>query len=269
MQIERSIAWVDIEGSGVDPNEDRIVELAVVLLRPDLTRKDWAMRFNPGIPIPSEATAVHGITDEDVKDCPPFSAWARKIWAGLQGKDLGGYNLRRYDLPILDAEFRRADPELKLDLTGVRVIDCFGIFARKEERSLSAAVRKFCGREHDGAHGALADTQATVDVFLGQLAAYPDLDQMPLEELAEFSRNSDKKEADLAGKLYYDGDGDLAFAFGKYRGKKVRDWQNYADWMINKGNFPMSTIEFLVEELRRIDEAAYGGKTTSTADVPF
>lgn len=252
MQLLRPILWTDLEGTSTDPNESRIVEMAVVVLRPDGTRKEWCQRFNPEIPIPPEATAVHGITDADVANCPRFADMARKIRSGMEGKDLGGYNLRRYDLPCLDAEFRRVDPSLKLDLTGVRVIDCFGIFAKKEERTLAAAVRKFCGRELEGAHGALADTNATVDVFLGQMQAYPDLDLMPLEELAEYSRNRTTKEADLAGKLYYDEEGDLRFAFGKSKDKKVRDDTSYAYWMLSKGDFPGSTIDCLEAELKRL-----------------
>jgi DNA polymerase III subunit epsilon len=247
MKLERALVVFDVETTGVDVCKDRIIELGVVTLRPDGTRSPrWNQRFNPGIPIPPEATEVHHITDADVASCPPFSDFAQRIFAGLSGKDLGVYNGWRLDLPILDEELRRCG--LKLDLTGVRVIDCFGIFSKKDPRKLEDAVRKYCGREHEGAHGAGADAEATLDVLVGQMEAHEDLSGMSIDQVAEYSFNRDVRPADVGGKLYRDKEGKLRFGFGKNKDLLVNDCLDYVDWMLRKGQFPGSTIEVLRQE---------------------
>lgn len=250
MNIERPIAFLDLEATGRDPARDRIIELGVVSILPDGQRRTFCQRFNPGVPIHPDATAIHGITDADVAGSPFFSVYAKKIHASLSGKDLGGYNLFRFDLPMLDQEFRRCG--LKLDLTGVRVIDCFGIYSKKHQRRLEDAVRQYCGREHDGAHNALADAIATADVFMCQMALYDDLRGMSLQEVADFSRPGDRVYIDLAGKLYRDKDGDACYAFGKYIDRKVREFPDYAMWMMDK-DFAGSTVDALVAELARLE----------------
>ncbi len=249
MKLTRPLASIDIESTGVDPVKDRIIELGVEVCHPDGGRMNWAQRFNPGMPIPAEATAVHGITNEEVADCLPFSARAPNIHAALRGKDIAGYNLRRLDLPLLDEEFRRCG--LKLDLTGVQIIDAFGIFQKKEPRKLEDAVKRYCKRDHAGAHGAAADAEATLDVILAQVVEYEDLGAMDLEALAEYSRHSEQKYADIAGKLYYDAQGDVCYAFGKHKDSRVIDQPGYAEWMISK-DFPGSTKDALMAVLRTI-----------------
>ena len=245
--LDKPIASIDIESTGVDPVKDYIVQFGVCVLHPDGTRTRWETLIKPPIPIPAEASALHGITDESVKDSKPFAEYARVIVAGLRDKHLLGYNLRGLDLPILDEELRRCG--LKLDLPGVTVIDCFSVFCNREPRDLSAAVRKFAGRDHEGAHGALADAEATVDVFLGQQSAY----DIGFEEMAALSiRDADKLPIDLAGKLYRDKDGDACYSFGKSRGMKVKDDTGFAYWMLGK-DFSESTKEALREELDRVD----------------
>lgn len=262
MNLEKPIAFIDIESTGADPVKDRIIEFGAVVLMPDGTRREWAQRFNPGIPISPEAAEVHGITDADVADCPPFSEHAVRIVLAIRNKDLGGYNLRRFDLPILDEELRRSGHRLELD--GVRVIDCFGIFSKKEPRKLEDAVRRYCGREHEGAHGALADAGATLDVLLGQLEAHSDLAQMKADELATFSQISEQRSADVAGKLYIDSDGDACYAFGKHKDRKVKDEPGYAEWMLTK-DFPGSTREALEMELEKISAAQGFGEDPAVA----
>lgn len=249
MRLTRPLCVLDTETTGVDPVQDRVIELGITILRPDGTRTKWGQRFNPGISVPAEATAVHGITDEMLADCPKFADMAQKIHRGLQGKDIAGFNLRGLDLPILDEEFRRCG--LKLDLSDALVIDAFGIFSNKEPRNLTAAVQKYCGRSHEDAHGAAADAEATLDVLLGQLAAYEDLAAMELVDLAKFSRRGDKEPADLAGKLYRDGNGDLRYNFGKCRDVKVKDDVGFGYWMMKQSNppFPGHTLELLRAEL--------------------
>jgi len=249
---------LDLEATGIDPVKDRIIELAFVVVYPDGSRKRACRRFNPGMEIPPEATAVHHITDADVANCPPFADFAPQVVKALQGKDLAGYNLWRLDLPMLDEELRRCG--LRLDIADSQVIDCYGIFANKEGRKLADAVKKYCGREHSDAHGAGEDAEATADVLFGQLSFYDDLADLELSKLAEFSRHGEVRYADLAGKLYYDADGDVCYAFGNSRNKKVRDDPGFAEWCLRK-DFSGSTKEVLMAELDRISEdQSQGGK---------
>ncbi len=249
MKLTRPLASIDIETTGTDPVLDRIVSLGVMVLHPDGKRNSFEQVFNPGMPIGEGATKVHGITDAMVADKPPFKQFAAAILRGLQGKDLLGYNIRSLDLPMLDEEFRRCG--LVLDISNVSIIDAFGIFAKKEPRDLIAAVKKFCGRSHEGAHGALADAAATVDVLMGQLSMY-DMESMPLADLATFSKRDELDFVDLSGKLYRDADGDVCFNFGaKTRGKKVSQDPGFAGWVLGK-DFPGSTKDALRVELERL-----------------
>jgi len=242
LTFTRPIAFIDIESTGTDPSKDRIIELALIVLKPDGTRTKWSSRFNPGRPIPPESTDIHRITDSDVADAPLFHDRAAELHRELHGKDLAGYNLRRFDLLILDEEFRRC--ALKLNVEDVLIIDCLGIFSKKAPRKLEDAVRRYCGREHTGAHGAAEDADATADVFLGQLQAHEDLQAMDLAAIADFSVFGDNKLADLAGKLYFDAGGDLRFSFGKHRSERVKDNPEYVGWMYG-ADFPGSTLDFL------------------------
>jgi DNA polymerase-3 subunit epsilon len=238
-----------VEATGLDTVRDRIIEFGVSILNPNGEITQWMQQFNPGIPIPASATEIHGITDSEVRDAPSFAEHARGILSGLSGKDLGGYNLLAFDLPIIDEELRRCG--LKLDITGVRVIDCCAIFKKKAPRTLEAAVKTYCGRDHEGAHGAGADARATLDVFLGQLKAHEDLDLMTLPELATFSQAEDVRYVDLACKLYRDADGDICYAFGKNKDRKVKSDYSYAEWML-RSEFPGSTKDALKEILQGV-----------------
>jgi DNA polymerase III subunit epsilon len=253
-KLERPIVFLDIESTGVDVVLDRIIDLAVVVLNPDGTRRSFTKRFNPGMPIPPEATAVHGITDEDVKDCPLFDAdWARKIHAGLKERDFGGYNVRRMDLPMVDEHLRRHS--MKLDMTGVRVFDAAGIFFAKNPRKLADCVKRYTGKDLEGAHGALADTEGSLDAFLYQLGEHPELREMSLDELSEYCLNNEgRKPADLAGKMYYDAEGVMRFSFGKEKDKSISEASGFAYWVLRCDNlpFPASTCEVLRAELERL-----------------
>ncbi len=254
MTLSKPLCAIDAETSGLDPEADRIIELAILIFDGTAVTFEKTRRFNPGIPISAESTAIHGITDADVADCPPFSAAIGKSILGLMaGCDILGYNSRRLDLPILDAEMRRVG--LRLDLAGVHVIDAGGIFHKKEPRTLAAAVQKYCGRVHEDAHGAGADNAATLAVLQGQLAMYPDLAEMDIAALAKFSTLGDFAPADLAGKLGYDADGFLVYAFGKQRGVRVSVDPGFGQWMCNR-DFPQSTKEFLRAEFERMAEFA-------------
>ena len=250
MKIDRPILFLDLESTGVDPCVDRIVELGVSILHPDgrVSPKGWSQRFNPTIPIPAQASAIHGITDDMVKDLKPFSDWAPKIHEKMKGKDLAGYNLRRLDLPLLDEEFRRCG--LSLDLTGVRVIDVQAIYFRANPRTLADAVKQYCKRDHSEAHGAGSDADATLEVWLEQLVAHPELPN-DIEAMAKYAFLGDHDPVDIAGRFYRDTAGDLRFAFGKNKDQRVSDQLGYARWMLEKGTFPGSTLDALRAELER------------------
>jgi DNA polymerase-3 subunit epsilon len=249
VKLTRPLVVIDLESTGVDPITDRIVEFGCVVLRPDGTRHSWESRFNPGRPIPKEASDVHGITDEMVAHSPVFKDHAARIHRGLQDRDIAGYNLRSFDLPMLDEELRRCG--LKLELTGINIIDAFGIYQKKDPRTLEAAVRKYCGRPHEGAHGAMADALATLDVIHGQLAAHEDLEAMELPALAQFSQRSDQDFVDLAGKLYRDAEGFVRYAFGKSKDARIADDPGFARWMLGK-DFAGNTLDCVKAELRRL-----------------
>lgn len=254
MNFDRALCVLDVETTGVDPVSDRIVEIAILRVAPSFEVVRFKQGFNPERPIPAEATAIHGITNADMADAPTFGAMAGEVLQQFVGADICGYNLRRLDLPILDQELRRAGFARGLPLHDAKIIDCYGIFAKKHARALADAVRIFCGREHVEAHDAMSDALATLDVLHGQLANHPDLAAMSVAELAKFSNHGDHDYADLAGKLYRDADGDLRYSFGKAKDVKVRDDMGYANWMLNKASFPGNTNDVLEAELDRLDK---------------
>ncbi len=203
LKLTRALVVLDTETTGTETT-DRVIEIGTTVLHVDGTRKHWEQRFNPGIPIPPAATEIHGITDADVADKPPFSEYALRIKRGLTERDIAGYSVR-FDISMIDEELRRCG--LKLDLTGVNVIDAAGIFFKKEPRTLTAAVQKYCGRSHEDAHGAAADAAASLDVLVAQLEMYEDLAAMDFPTLAQFSRRDDVEYVDLACKLWRDPEG--------------------------------------------------------------
>ena len=228
--LVRPLAIVDLETTGTDTQADRIVEVGVLKVFPDGRRDARCRRVNPGVPIPAAASAVHGIHDADVADQPRFEQIAAGLLAFLDDSDLCGFNLKRFDLKVLVAEFRRAGRPLLLD--GRALIDPLEIFHDRERRDLSAAVRFYCAREHAGAHGAAADVQATGDVLDAMLEHYPDLPRQ-VGQLGIAYR--DPRAADLDGKFVRDGDRVL-FNFGKHRGRSLeeiaREAPDYLQWML-------------------------------------
>jgi DNA polymerase III subunit epsilon len=236
LELERPIVFFDIESTGLDTERDRIVELAAIKIHPDGTREERNRRFNPLMPIPKEATAVHGITDDDVKNEPPFYRVAggkNGIAAFFRGCDLGGFNIIYFDIPLLKKELERADQTL--DLSEVAVVDVMRIFKKREPRDLEAAVRFYLGRSHEDAHAALGDVLATVDVLIGQLERYDDLPKTP-EGLDLEVRHKDA--VDRLGKLRWH-DGEIVLGFGTHKGRTLRylarEEPSYIHWLIEKG----------------------------------
>jgi len=230
--LERPLVFFDIESTGTNPYRDRIVELAVIKLMPDGSREEAVRRINPCMPIPAGASAVHGIYDDDVKDCPTFDVIAHNLYNYLEGCDLAGYNIVKFDVPMLQEEFKRCN--LELSLKERKLIDVFNIFCRLYPRNLSAAYKFFCGGDLEDAHSALADTDATAAVLMGQLAKHPEL---PRETagLAEFSAARDADFVDSEGRLKFSGD-EVVINFGKNSGRRLRDLASedpgFLRWML-------------------------------------
>lgn len=227
LKLTRTLAFIDTETTGTDPQKDRIITFASLLVTPENTTDAFEIMVNPGIPIPPETTTVHGITDEMVADKKPFAHYARSILDDLSGCDLCGYNLLNFDVPLLWNEFHRCG--IEWDLSETRVIDPCVIFREKEPRDLTAAVRFYCGRDHAGAHGAAADVEATRDVLLGQLARYSDLPQTVVD-LAKFC--NPERRVDLAGTICLNDKGEPCYTAKRVRGVRVIDDPGFGNWML-------------------------------------
>jgi DNA polymerase-3 subunit epsilon len=232
LSLERPLAILDLETTGTDPKVARIVEISVLKIFPDGRTDHRTRRINPGVAIPAEATAVHGITDADVANEPSFAQLAAGLLAFLDGCDLCGFNIKRFDLKLLAVEFNRVG--LSFSIPGRAVIDPMEIFHVRERRDLAAAVRWYCRREHEGAHGAKADVMATMDILDAMLDRYHDLPRT-IAELHESFRPPNA--VDLEGRFMRQAD-QVIFAFGKYRGRPLeevaREFPDYLEWMLNE-----------------------------------
>lgn len=246
LKLRRPIIFFDLETTGVDTSRDRIVEISLAKIMPDGEEIVRTRRINPTIPIPAEASAIHHITDEDVKDCPTFRQIAKSLKSFMEGCDFGGFNSNRFDLPLLVEEFMRAGVDV--NFRNRKYIDVQNIFHKKEERTLVAAYRFYCDKElGDAAHGAEADTMATYEVLQAQLDRYPDLEN-DVDFLAKYSTRCET--ADFAGRIAFNDKGEEVFAFGKYKGQSVakvfQTEPGYYDWMMN-GDFPQYTKKVITE----------------------
>ncbi len=236
LPLTRPIVFLDLETTGKDFVADRIVQISVLKIHPDSSEESRTRLINPGKPIPSEATAIHGITDEDVRDQPRFQDIARSLFEFLAGCDIAGYNSNAFDIPFLAEEFARCGIEFPQE--GTRLIDVCTIFKRKEERTLSAAYRFYCGKTFENAHSAEADVRATYEVFRAQLARYPDIGSLSLDELHTFCTRSDT--VDYPRYLIRDDKGEIVFNFGKHKGEPVAQHLDYVQWML-ESEFPEAT----------------------------
>ena len=244
LQLERALVFFDLETTGTDPDADRIVEISVLRIEPDGHRESRTRRINPGRPIPLGATAIHGIRDADVRGEPSFRQIARGLLEFLADADLAGFNVARFDVPLLDREFRECG--LELDLSGRRVIDAMTIYHRKERRDLAAAARFYLDRAHDGAHAAEEDVAMTVEVLEAQLERYTDLPRR-VDELADWTSSGQAAAVDRSGKFVWES-GEVVFAFGKHRGRALRDVADrdpaYLKWILNS-DFPPDTRDLV------------------------
>lgn len=239
LNLKKPIIFFDLETTGVNVTHDRIVEISMIKVLPSGEEIEKTRRVNPGIPIPAEATAVHHITDADVANEPSFRQIAKSLANELVGCDIAGFNSNRFDIPMLDQEFQRAG--VKFDFTKARFVDVQTIFHKKEQRTLVAAYRFYCGKELDGAHSANADTRATLEVLKSQLDRYDDLPN-DIEELSKFSQIN--RNVDFMGRLIYNDDDKEVINFGKYKGKIaediIRKEPSYYDWIM-KSDFAQNT----------------------------
>ena len=245
LNLKRPIVFFDLETTGVDTAKDRIVEISMVKVMPDGEEIVRTRLINPQMHIPEDATAIHGITDEDVKDQPTFAQIAKSLYKFIEGCDFGGFNSNRFDLPMLVEEFLRAGVDV--DFKSRKFIDVQNIFHKMEQRTLVAAYKFYCDKDLTDAHSAEADTRATYEVLKAQLDRYTEL-QNDVTALAEFSARGET--ADYAGRIGYNEKGEEVFNFGKYKGVKVSEVfqrePSYYDWMM-KGDFPLYTKKVITE----------------------
>ncbi len=240
VQLDKPLIVFDIESTGTSPRADRIIELAAIRIEPDGSQHKGYWLLNPGVPIPEESIAIHGITDEIVRDCPAFKDKALEILTFFGEADLSGFNAGRFDIPILAEEFKRA--KIIFDPDRRRLLDAQRIFHTREPRDLSAALRFYCNEEHTDAHGAEADVQATLDVLIGQFNRYPDLPR-DMETLDKLFNPLDPFNTDRSGRLRWV-DGEVTINFGRKKGEKLRDLvqsdPGFIKWII-KNDFPQDT----------------------------
>ncbi|WP_435020354.1 exonuclease domain-containing protein [Tundrisphaera sp. TA3] len=247
--LDRPLAVLDLETTGIDPKVDRIIEVSVLKLVPGGEPDHRTRRVNPGVPIPPGATAVHGISDDDVADMPSFRAIAPGLIRFLDGCDLCGFNILKYDLRLLVNECNRIG--IDFPVAGRKVIDACHIFHRREPRDLTAAYRFYCGKDHEGAHGAAADVLATLAILDAQVAWYDDL---PRTIDALHDHLADPRALDMSGMFARADEGQVVFIMGKYKGRTLdeiaRSKPDYLQWMIAADYFD-DTKTIVSEALRR------------------
>lgn len=243
LNLTKPICFFDLETTGTNVAQDRIVEISILKVMPNGNKESHTWKVNPGVPIPKQASDIHGITDEMVMGEPTFKELAPKVMALMKDSDLGGFNSNRFDIPLLAEELLRA--EVDLDLKKSQSVDVQTIFHKMEKRTLGAAYKFYCDKNLDDAHSAEADTNATYEVLLAQLDKYEELEN-DVKALAEFS--SHKTFADFAGFVGFDKDGREIFTFGKYKGTLVEEVLDkepgYFGWLLN-ADFPLYTKKVL------------------------
>ena len=255
LALKNPLLFFDIESTGLNVASDRIVEISIVKVSPggpgqpnDVEVK--TRRINPTIPITPGAQAVHGISDEDVKDCPTFKQVAKSLARLMEGCDIAGYNSLKFDIPMLAEEFLRAGVEF--DFRKRKLVDVQNIFHKKEQRTLKAAYKFYCGQNLDNAHSAEADTMATYEVLEAQLDRYANDEEDPLQNdvafLAKYSCQN--RLVDYAGRIALDDNDEPVFNFGKHKGRRVVDVlakePSYSSWMM-EGDFTLDTKQQLTK----------------------
>ncbi len=257
LNLKVPLCFFDLEATGTNISKDRIVEIAVIKVMPSGEMIKKSSIINPTIPIPAETIAIHGITNEKVTDKPTFKEVAKEYAKFMEGCDLAGFNILKFDVPLLVEEFLRA--EVDFDYHRKKIIDSQKIFHMMEKRTLSAALKFYCNKKIENAHSAEADTMATVEVLMAQVEKYNGQDvtdnlerklgviQNDMESLSKLVGDD---LVDLAGRMIRNQKGEVIFNFGKHKNKLVNDVFKeepaYYDWMMN-GDFPLDTKRKLTE----------------------
>jgi len=245
LKISKPICFFDLETTGVNVSLDRIVEISILKIFPNGNKESKTWLVNPGVPIPLEASNIHGITNDIVKNEPLFKMIASDIKSMINNCDLAGFNSNKFDIPLLAEELLRSEIDFSLD--NVATIDVQNIFHKMEQRTLSAAYQFYCGKSLDNAHSSKADTLATYEVLESQIEKYNDLENN-VSFLSDFSKRG--KNVDLAGFIKYNEENIPCFSFGKHKGKTVdyvlENESGYFGWLLN-ADFPMYTKKVLTQ----------------------
>ena len=246
LNLKNPLVFFDLETTGTNINSDRIVEICYLKVYPNGNEESKTMRINPEMHIPEASSAVHGIYDADVADCPTFREVAKNIANDIEGCDLAGFNSNRFDIPLLAEEFLRVGVDI--DMMKRKFIDVQVIFHKLEQRTLSAAYKFYCDKNLEDAHTAEADTRATYEVLKAQLDRYPDVLENDMKFLADYS--SYNKNVDFAGRIVYNEQGVEVFNFGKYKGMPVAEILKkdvgYFGWLM-QGDFTLNTKNVLTK----------------------
>ncbi len=247
LNLNKPLVYFDIEATGLNISKDRIIEVSFLKVLPDNQEETKTWRVNPEVPISEDSYKIHGISHEDVKDEPLFKDIAKAVVNFTDNADLAGFNLLKFDLPLLMEEFIRADVDF--DLGKRKIVDVQRIFHMMEKRTLEAAYRFYCNKDLSQAHSAEADTWATHEVLQAQIAQYQEL-QNDIKFLNDFIGDPKNRFVDLAGRLMYNDKGQEVFNFGKYKGKPVKEILKkdpaYYSWMM-QGDFPEYTKKKMTE----------------------
>ncbi|HOX83678.1 MAG TPA: 3'-5' exonuclease [Chryseolinea sp.] len=257
LNLRNPLCFFDLETTGINITQDRVIEIGVVKMMPngEVIRK--ATRVNPTIPIPAESTAIHGITDDDVKNKPTFKEIAKEYAKFFEGSDLGGFNVLKFDIPVLVEEFLRVD--IDFDYSRKKIIDAQRIFHLMEKRTLSAAYKFYRHKDLINSHSAEADAEATMEVLIAQVERYDGMDvtdglERKVGEIRNDMDTLSKLTAaglvDLAARMVRNEKGIEVFNFGKHKNKPVttvfKEEPSYYDWMM-KGDFALDTKRRLTE----------------------
>jgi len=253
LNLKNPLVFFDLETTGINVTKDRIVEIALIKIHPNGKEEEKLWRVNPETPIPKEASDIHKIYDEDVKDAPTFKQLAKTIADFIEGCDLAGFNSNRFDIPLLAEEFLRANVDI--NMKNRKFVDVQTIFHKMEQRTLLAAYKFYCQENLENAHSAMADTKATYEVLKAQLDKYEDLEN-DIDYLNQIS--SYHKNADFAGQIIFNKKDEEIINFGKYKGQTVESVlekdQGYYNWIM-KSDFPLYTKKILTEiKLRQLNK---------------
>lgn len=252
IQLTKPLAFFDLETTGLDVTNDRIIEIAILKMNPDGSKEHYSKRVNPEMPISPESSEITGISDADVQHCPTFKELAPEIAAFLGDADLAGYNSNKFDIPVLAEEFLRAESDF--DMSARKFIDVQNIFHKMEQRTLAAAYQFYCQQDLVNAHAAMADVEATQEVFAAQLERYENLEKN-IDFLSDFSRSGNNEILDFAGRIARNDKGEAVYNFGKHKGKSIeqvnQEEPGYYGWMLS-ANFPLYTKKVLKDEMERL-----------------